>query len=284
MADDRQEVPAKSPKAPSATQSAIAHRPDSKPASNKWRGWAYKHWHAIMFLIFFVISVAAGFYYRWESDPGAEPTDFKNQAPQYLNVYLSYGQHFLASTVSVEIDLDNSQFSPFTNDFSPNLNVDGFTKFIEYVTVTVKSAHPIPQGTIVITSTSKPSDLNYVEDRSVPGPPEFVLATSLSPDALLNSGGQYGAIAVAAFLPVPIIWEGHGSIYSHLPSVGVIQYSNGNIPNVLAEFERRTGPAGEGPSRFGWLHTALHSPFRLWRNPSGRPHGIILGLGKPFRH
>jgi len=205
-------------------------------SSRRWRKWTSKNWRSIMFLLILSAALTAGFYYKFNSDPGEAPSVFRNHAPQYLNIFLTLAQIEQNPTVNVTVNLerDNSELDP---NAPSTLNTSGLSTFSEFVNIELDSGHPIPQGRIAIVSSDEPSDPNSIKDRPSQ---EFV---SIDPIETVGktSRGQFESAAVAAFDDVPIFWEGDGSIYGHLPSVNIIQWSNGNVPNIVAEFNKKSG-------------------------------------------
>jgi hypothetical protein len=148
---------------------------------------------------------------------------------------------------SVNIYLTNLRAA----DTARVLNVNGYTYFDEEVIVTVTYSHPVSRRTAIMTSSNTPIETaevlhgarmvkpNFVETRL---PSErFAVATQLLPGSL-SDHGQQTYLAYQAFKSIPVIFEGNGSVYGHLPSVSIEAGPVGSLTTVLAKFASKTGP------------------------------------------
>jgi hypothetical protein len=219
------ERPTRATEAERATQDASIDRPDGERPKHRLRNGLFVVWRLIFFAVILVITVATGWHYKSLADPGAEPPGFRSQSAQYLHLYFS--AYAISDHVSIYLHRDN--------------NAHGYSYFTEEISVSVNFAHRVSQPMVVMTSSSKPSetlDPNFTRTQS---------ATERYADALplgydgQNSRGEAVYSTVEDFRSIPVLFENNGSVYGHLPSVGIIQYCCGDIPTVLVEFAHRTG-------------------------------------------
>jgi hypothetical protein len=229
------------------------------PTSTECQHYVRRHWHPMMFLIILFIAAASGFYYKSHADPGIEPTSFRNQPPEYINVYETNPR----DPVSIHVYLTQSPY-PYP-ELKP-LRSHGFTYFREEITVTVRSIRSAPPGAVTIVSNTKPPasfDQKPVPIRNpLPGQ-KFVLRLSLERDHRSDSSVTWSGIAEFGW--IPIIFEDNGSIFGHLPSIGAFDFSEGNPPDLLRRNKRGTRQSIY--MRPGTDLTAPHGGQLFW-NPS----------------
>lgn len=238
----------------------------------------FKHRRPIMFLGILLIALSVGFYFHSDSNPGTEPAAFRDQPPQYINVYETKPQ----IPITVTVTLGQGFFSVnYDRYISPiKLQAGGFTGFYEVVAVQADAAGSGGPGTIILTSSSRPltgraaADAGEIPPPSAPGRgtghsgPIFRFAV---PVPLIKVQGNTWLGSVA-FGSVPIIFQDNGSIFGHLPSVGAYDYLRPPTDCLEAGYDRRTGqlkkvasgpfgvgiPAGERTESFGCPYNISH--------------------------
>jgi hypothetical protein len=251
VADDGQFVkPEEAPEALGHIRGAIVTSTDVKsPTSSERRRSIY--WHPIMFLAILLAATIAGFHFESNAKPGAAPSSFIKQPPQYMNVYEANPQ--VPLTVSVLMD-QGTYLSPVT------LHDQGFTDFSEEVDVTATSPQSVPPGTVMIMSSTAPSS-RYSLGQSAPIENQSAVARyAVQVPLSWDTGTTWSGIA--SFDPIPIIYQNNGSTFGHLPSFGAFENPEGDPPTLLAEYDRRTGK----------LRMAIFGPVQKNSN---------LGLGDP---
>jgi hypothetical protein len=249
MADDGQSVkPERAPEAVGLVRDAIATSTHGEPSTSSETGRSIS-WHPVMFLVILLVAAIVGFHFESNAKPGAAPSSFIKQPPQYINVYEA--NPLVPLTVSVLME-NKVYLAPVS------LRAQGYTNFSENVDVTATSPRSVPPGTVMIMSSTAPSPefgnpSAPIKNRSIMA--GFAVQVQLSWDGKTWSG-------VASFGSIPIIFQDNGSTFGHLPSFGAFEFPEGDTPTLLAEYDRGTGK----------LRTAIFGPAQKNSN---------LGLGNP---
>ena len=252
MADDGQSVkPEGAPKAVGPVRGAIVTTTHVEPSTSPERRRSIQ-WHWIMFLVIGLAAAIVGFHFESNAKPGAAPSSFIKQPPQYINVY--EGNPQVPLTVSVLMEQD-TYLSPVS------LQAQGSTDFSEEVDITATSPRSVPPGTVMIMSSTAPSSEFEGVDQSAPIKNRSVVAGfAVQVQLSWDTGTTWSGIA--SFDPIPIIFQDSGSTFGHLPSFGAFEFPEGDTPTLLAEYDRGTGK----------LKTAIFGPAQKNSN---------LGLGDP---
>jgi hypothetical protein len=200
----------------------------------------------IIFIL--LIGVLVGLHFKLQANPGAEPSTFAEQPPQYINVYETNYQ----IPISVTVTFGQEWLVNYGRYVSPiELPAHGYADFSENVEVTATPTGSAMPGTIVITSTTRPLP-NGGEPirtpvfrlRNGPGPIAAAMKFAVAVQLFRNQDNTWSGSAF--FASIPIVFQDNGSTFGHLPSVGAYevtrppsvflqaQYDHGKLENVIS--------------------------------------------------
>jgi hypothetical protein len=211
---------------------------------------SFKLLRLVVIAVILFAGVGIGLYFKLQANPGTEPSGFRNQPPQYINVYVTDPEHIkLTATVT----LGQGWLNPDYERYGPvEFHTQGRTDFHEMVSFTATTTGSVAPGTIIITSSIRPltgagavnagaeSPANGVSVFQLKGAGGWLTANRFAVPFPL-SPGQGNTWSGSVFFDVPVILQDKGAVFGHLPSVGV--YSTLYPPSALLEgvYEARTG-------------------------------------------
>jgi hypothetical protein len=211
-----------------------------------------------------LLAVIVGCDKKSHANPGAEPSSFREQPPQYINVYETNPQ----IPITVTVTLGQGDLSANYGKYPPpiKLRAQGFTGFHERVEITARSAGSITPDTIMLTSSTRP--LIRGPEGITTGPVLRLKSSPRGPTAVAQAekfAVPLGRGGDVFFDSVPIIFQDNGSTFAHLPSVGAYDFLRPPTDCLVAGYDRRTGqlknvsspffsppvPAGDRTEYFG---------------------------------
>jgi len=242
-ADNDSAKPIPTPEAIRSRQLATGRQMDPSPTmQGSHRGSILKYLRPIMFLLILLAAVGTGFHYKSKADPGVEPALFRDQPPQYINVYVTNPR--ISVTLNVTL-YQGTYLSPIT------LKAQGYTDFTEEVDITARTPPSVNPGSMIIASSAQPvgapggPDAPFIDAFRMKGGSDaassFAQAERFVAPLQLTQENSTTWSDVVSFNSISAIYRDSGSTFAHLPSVGAFEFAEGRPPTFFAEYSRRTG-------------------------------------------
>jgi hypothetical protein len=197
----------------------------------------------IIILLILFAATLIGLHFKSQANPGTESSAFRDQPPQYINVYEANSQIPISVTVTLgeEWDVNYGRFvSPV------ELRGHGLTELGENVEVTTGPVGSGAPGTIVITSNTpplpgggEPISTPVFRLKSSIGPISQALRFAVVVQLFRDQGNTWSGSAF--FNSIPIIFQDNGSTFGHLPYVGAYELMRPPVDYLQAQYDRATG-------------------------------------------
>lgn len=195
------------------------------------------------------MAAAVGFHFKSQAKPGAEPSSFSGQPPQYINVYVAGANPNVQIDVTVTLG-EGSLSGPYRRYGPVELRAEGLTSFHEKVAFTATSTGSVAPGAVIITSSTRPSGTYFIAGSATPFVPVAQLKSAVGSLAQADrfaasfplSPGQGNTWTGFVFFDsVPIIFQDNGSTFGHLPSVAAYSYLFPDAPMLEGSYDAGTG-------------------------------------------